>query len=1012
MPLVCVEADAGYGKTTFVDAVTADTHRAWYALTPADRDPHTFLAHLTAAVTTTPTAAGTPESPRGSWSAPLDRALDRIDEWTAAGGRYLVLDDYHVVHGSPVDAVVGRLLDVLPATVQIVATSRTHLDPETWGGRNTGYDAVRTIDRALLAFDDDETLAYLRSRFGVSLPPTVIEVLVEETEGWPIALSLLGRRLHCGHHDAEELLAALPAGRDAAFDFLGNQVFAEQPLDVQRFLLDVSILSPLTPGACAAVANTTVAAAARTLRRIAAAGLFCAETDAGSYRMHHLFGQFLRSRIDPARRRELHAAAAGHHRGRGEYERAASHALAAQQPEAAARDVAAIAGQLLTSGRHLTLLALTDDLGSALDAHPALLVARSHAVRLSSRFDEAIDLAHRAGQLSGPEGGADLREALAAELAVHLDTVHPARAEQVLERLTAAVPDQHEFIAQRIENEINHGHLTHAEQLLDGAGNAHAHALRPRLLVRQGRLLEARSLLERYTGAHNRIPMVHRESSALLAWIHALLGHTDRAAEHARTGIDLGRDLRSPLLTCVSTGRLGLALIAGSGPTDARQAHQHLLEALESAERLGIDRFRAEPLMGLTVLADRLGQPEDTLRFGLDAIETLAAAGDRYLEAMARLALGAALASRHDPTAREWLEQAQKQALDCGDALIPLLCDQWLAALDHAEGDRTGFTARAQDVLDRTVTLNLTDIWLTPGWLGITDDAARLAWLDGARADGHAAAHAGYLRARIDRPTDEAAAPSPAPEPALRITTLNGFAVRRGGTTLTGESFSRRKAVEILLLLCASERHSQSRSELLDKLWPELPRDKAAVRFRVALHSLHHVLEPDRAPREPTRLVRTSADRIWLDPDSVRIDADDFRTDADRLLASGKCDLSGGQQVLGAYQQPFLHDFPAFEWAIPVRDELAVRFRELTLATAESLLEAGEHIAAIAACQHLLAHDPFIEPAHELVAASYLAAGDSAAAHRAFRECERLFEEELGIRPTWTLDSDPGQWGG
>lgn len=403
VPLVCVEADAGYGKTTFVDAVTTGAHRAWYALTPADRDPHTFLAHLTAAVTATQEVAGDPESPSGSWSALLDRALDRIDEWAAAGGTYIVLDDYHVVHGSPVDAVVGRLVDVLPARVQFVATSRTHLGPESWGGRNARYDAVRVIDRALLAFDDDETVAYLHSRFGVSLPPPVVEVLVEETEGWPIALSLIGRRLHRGHHAAEELLAALPAGRDAAFDFLGNQVFAEQPLDVQRFLLDVSVLSPLTPEACAAVAGTTTGVAARTLRGIAAAGLFCAETDAGSYRMHHLFRHFLISQIDPARRRELHAAAARHHRAGGEYERAATHALASQQPEAAARDVAVIAGQLLASGRHLTLLALTDDLGPALDEHPALLVARSHAVRLSSRFDEAIDLARRAAQLIGPE---------------------------------------------------------------------------------------------------------------------------------------------------------------------------------------------------------------------------------------------------------------------------------------------------------------------------------------------------------------------------------------------------------------------------------------------------------------------------------------------------------------------------------------------------------------------------------------------------------------------------------
>ncbi|WTF25788.1 hypothetical protein OG955_05850 [Streptomyces sp. NBC_01602] len=221
-----------------------------------------------------------------------------------------------------------------------------------------------------------------------------------------------------------------------------------------------------------------------------------------------------------------------------------------------------------------------------------------------------------------------------------------------------------------------------------------------------------------------------------------------------------------------------------------------------------------------------------------------------------------------------------------------------MASLDLAEGDRAAFAARAQDVLTRTVNLNLTDIWLTPGWLGIMDEAVRRAWLDAAREERCVAAHAAYLQDQISPPADGTTThPSPPAQSVLRITTLCGFAVDRGGVTLTAESFGRRKAIEILLLLCASERHSQSRAELHDKLWPELSREKASVRFRVALHALHHVLEPDRAPREPTRFVRTSADRIWLDPHSVTIDADEFRAHADQLLASAECDPTEGQKA-------------------------------------------------------------------------------------------------------------------
>jgi DNA-binding SARP family transcriptional activator len=371
---------------------------------------------------------------------------------------------------------------------------------------------------------------------------------------------------------------------------------------------------------------------------------------------------------------------------------------------------------------------------------------------------------------------------------------------------------------------------------------------------------------------------------------------------------------------------------------------------------------------------------------------------------MARLALGTALAGQHDPTARTWLEDARDLASDCGDVLVPLLADQWLAALDLTAGDLTAFGARADDVLARTADHHLVDIWLTPGWLGVADAAVRTAWLEAAGARAGGGVYAAHLLARIQGWRTDVR-PTPVAGPGLRITTLNGFSVALGDTTFTAEAWSRRKAVDILLLLCASERHSQSRSEMLDRLWPDLAREPAAVRFRVALHALHNVLEPGRAHREATRFVRTSSDRVWLDPETVRVDADEFSSSADRLLAPGGFDLAAGQAALALYRQPFLDDYPAGEWAVPVRDELAVRFCELTLETARALLKVGDNAGAIAACRRLLTLDPFVEPAHELVAAAHLAAGDAAGAHRAFQDCARLLDEELGVTPAWSLDA-------
>ena len=66
---------------------------------------------------------------------------------------------------------------------------------------------------------------------------------------------------------------------------------------------------------------------------------------------------------------------------------------------------------------------------------------------------------------------------------------------------------------------------------------------------------------------------------------------------------------------------------------------------------------------------------------------------------------------------------------------------------------------------------------------------------------------------------------------------------------------------------------------------------------------------------------------------------------------------------------------------------------------ADALAAAGEHAQAIATARRRLALDPLHEPAHRRLIAVYAAAGDRAAALEQYRDCVRVLDRELGVRP-------------
>jgi LuxR family maltose regulon positive regulatory protein len=177
----------------------------------------------------------------------------------------------------------------------------------------------------------------LLANFGVEVGANDLALLHKRSEGWAAVMQMVALTLR-GSRDPERAARALDIRSHAIADYFVSEVLEHQPPDVVQFMLDTSVLSELTAGACSAVTDRQDAEVL--LHEINAANLFLVALDdeQTSFRYHHLVRKVLRAELrarDRARETALQLRAAEWFEAVGDTRRAARHLLAAQQVDRA-----------------------------------------------------------------------------------------------------------------------------------------------------------------------------------------------------------------------------------------------------------------------------------------------------------------------------------------------------------------------------------------------------------------------------------------------------------------------------------------------------------------------------------------------------------------------------------------------------------------------------------------------------------------------------------------------------
>jgi LuxR family maltose regulon positive regulatory protein len=243
--LTLISAPAGFGKTTLVSewALGCNSPVAWISMDAGDSDPIRFLTYIASALQTIKAdiAEGVLKGLQYIQAAEIESVLPiLLNEISDIKNDFvLVFDDYHVADSETINPILNYFLDHLPPKMHLIITTRKN--PQIALNRLRALNQLLELRADDLRFTPSETDEFLNEIMGLNLSQEDVMVLENRTEGWIAGLQLAAISMK-GHFNINSFIHSFSGSHRFVLDYLMEEVFDQQPKDIQAFLLHTSIL--------------------------------------------------------------------------------------------------------------------------------------------------------------------------------------------------------------------------------------------------------------------------------------------------------------------------------------------------------------------------------------------------------------------------------------------------------------------------------------------------------------------------------------------------------------------------------------------------------------------------------------------------------------------------------------------------------------------------------------------------------------------------------------------------
>lgn len=236
-------------------------------------------------------------------------------------------------------------------------------------------------------------------------------------------------------------------------------------------------------------------------------------------------------------------------------------------------------------------------------------------------------------------------------------------------------------------------------------------------------------------------------------------------------------------------------------------------------------------------------------------------------------------------------------------------------------------------------------------------------------------------------------------EAPIKFQTLGQFTLWRDGEKVSSKDWGRDKTIQLIQYLI-SYRHKRAmhKEQIMDHLWEDWDdRD-----FKVALHGVNKVLEPNRPSRtEPVYVLREGVtyqlnlDLVWIDVEAIEkyiIIGNEALGELPELARNAY------KHAIELYQGMYLPNRIYEDWSSEEREKSRVLILGALVNLAE-LLVTSNPMESIRLAQQAIGIDKTWEDAYRIQMSAYIAKGNRPQALKTYQKCVDILDVEFGIAP-------------
>jgi len=290
-PVVSVVAGAGYGKTNAVYSFVRkyNVRTAWIQCSEWDNVPVRFWENFISAVTIisreTAEKLRQLEFPSTEQKFESYSKIHRNDIFPTEK-YFFVYDDIHLITNKTVLRFLEHSITISSPYVTSILISR--FEPTLNLAKQEAKNLLARITENELRFSQNEMIAYLKLQ-NINPAPHTASAIYHDTEGWAFAISLAGLSLRNVPAGSAYVPQAL---RSNMFKLIESEIMAGLSPRLQRLLIKLSLIENINPDLLGEIGGDT-----SMISEMEGIGSFIRfDSLLNSYRIHHLFMDYLRGR--------------------------------------------------------------------------------------------------------------------------------------------------------------------------------------------------------------------------------------------------------------------------------------------------------------------------------------------------------------------------------------------------------------------------------------------------------------------------------------------------------------------------------------------------------------------------------------------------------------------------------------------------------------------------------------------------------------------------------------------